>query len=64
MPQAIFPMVLAVAGAMRRRSALPPTPQNSTCSTLPVILVTTGFSLAYSRAYGWMISMAAQLMTQ
>ena len=34
MPQAILPMVLAVAGATRSMSASPPTPQNWTCSTL------------------------------
>ena len=50
MPEAIFPMVLAVAGATRNRSALPPTPQNSTCSTFPVISVITGCADAYSRA--------------
>jgi len=50
MPQAILPMVLAVAGTTSRRSAAPPTPQNWTCSTFPVISRTTGLELAYSRA--------------
>ena len=50
MPQAILPMVLAVAGAMSSRSAWPPTPQNCTCSTRPVISVITGWAVAYSRA--------------
>jgi len=50
MPLAILPMVLAVAGATRKRSAFPPTPQNKTCSTRPVISVITGWVEAYSRA--------------
>ena len=50
MPQAILPMVLAVAGATSSRSAAPPTPQNWTCSTLPVISRITELPLAYSRA--------------
>ena len=45
-PYAIFPMVFAVAGAIRRRSALPLSPQNSTCSTLPPSSVIAGFPVA------------------
>jgi hypothetical protein len=42
-PQAIFPTVFAVAGAIKRRSASPPSPQYLTCSTMPVISVSAGF---------------------
>ncbi|VVB69632.1 Uncharacterised protein [uncultured archaeon] len=63
-PHAILPMVLAVAGTIISKSAFPPTPQNSTCSTRPVISVITGFWLAYSRAFGCSIWRAAGLMTQ
>ncbi len=45
-PYAIFPIVFAVAGAIRRRSALPLSPQNSTCSTLPPSSVIAGFPVA------------------
>src|SRR5256886_7217129 len=54
-PCAIFPIVLAVHGAMRRRSALPSRPHIARYSMEPVIAVTTAWPVAYSSALGWTI---------
>ena len=59
---AILPTVLAVAGAISNTSAHPSRPQRSTCSTRPVISVTTSRSVANSRAHGWMIPWALSLI--
>ena len=59
---AILPTVLAVAGAIRSTSAQPSRPQRSTCSTRPVISVTTSCSVANSSAHGWMTPVALSLI--
>jgi hypothetical protein len=46
MPEAIFPIVFAVHGAIRSRSAVPPSPQDVTCSTMPERRVTVGIPVA------------------
>ncbi len=52
----ILLMVLAVAGATKTRSALPTlSPASITCSIFPVSSVTTGFPVAHSIRYGWII---------
>src|SRR3989442_7223480 len=49
-PDANFPIVLAVAGAMRTRSTCPELfPARAMCSSLPVSSRTTGFPVAHSR---------------
>jgi hypothetical protein len=63
MAAAIFPTVFAVAGAIRKTSAQPSRPHSSTCSTLPVISVTTGASVANSTAHGWTIPCALSVVT-
>ena len=60
---AILPTVLAVAGAISKTSAQPSYPQSSTCSTLPVISVTTSLSVANSTAQGWTIPRALSVIT-
>src|SRR6056297_2067613 len=60
---AIFPAVFAVAGASSSTSAHPSRPHSSTCSTLPVISVTTGSSVAKSTAHGWTMFVAEGDMT-
>ena len=63
-PWTIFPMVLAVAGATRTRSACPErSPHISTCSTFPVISVTTGLPVANSMEYAPTISCAFSVIT-
>ncbi len=63
-PHAILLMVLAVAGATRTKSALlVRLPTSATCSTLPVNSVTTGFPVAHSIRYGWIIFLAISDMT-
>ena len=60
---ATLPTVFAVAGASSRTSAHPSLPHSSTCSTRPVISVTTSCSVANSSAHGWMIPFAAGVIT-
>src|SRR6267143_2029746 len=62
-PFAILPTVLAVQGAMRRRSALPSRPHIWRYSMAPVISVTTGRPVAYSSAFGWRMAVAERVMT-
>ena len=50
-PQAIFPIVLAVAGAMRTRSTLSGVlPASLMCSSFPVSSVTTLLPVAHSKS--------------
>ncbi|OPY41314.1 MAG: hypothetical protein A4E42_01836 [Methanoregulaceae archaeon PtaU1.Bin222] len=62
-PDAILQRLFAVAGAISRRSAEPPSPQNVTCSTSPVMEVIAGRPVAYVSASGWMMPQAALLIT-
>ena len=45
-PHAILEIVFAVDGAIKSKSALPPSPQYRTCSTMPVIFVIAGVAHA------------------
>ena len=63
MPWAIFPIVLAVHGASRSKSALPSRPHISKYSIAPVMAVTTGWPVAYCNAFGWMMSIADRVRT-
>ena len=64
MPQAIFEIVLDVAGAIRSRSAfLSCLPQCWTCSILPVSLVIHVFPVAHSMRFGWIIFFALLVIT-